>query len=134
MPDEQEFSTRLENEADEEFSSGRTNNVSDIVCSVGAILASFAATVLAATGRTAWITAAVAAIPGALASLQRVVDFRGRASWYFVCAAQRRAFVRALEYEGASPKEVSLRVSEFEIEMEQQWARMIKSSPTGASK
>jgi hypothetical protein len=121
----EEFSQLLDDEAGQEFDSGRVNNISDLTLSIAAILASFIAAVLAATGVTSWVTAIVAGLPGMCTSLQRIVDFRGRAAWYFVCAARRRAFSRSLAYEGMPVKDVSQRLSEFEIDMEARWSRML---------
>ena len=62
------------------FASGKMNNITDVALSIVAILASLVATVLAGTETVKWIVASVAAVPAACATLQRVVDFRGRSN------------------------------------------------------
>jgi hypothetical protein len=54
----------------------------ELACSIGAVVSSFVAAILAATqGAPGWIAAAFAALPGLCTTLQTVVDFRGRAAW-----------------------------------------------------
>jgi hypothetical protein len=70
------------------FSSARINNITDITLSILAVIGSLVATVLAAGAKVApWIVATFASIPAASASLQRIVDFRGRSIWYFAHSA-----------------------------------------------
>jgi hypothetical protein len=62
---------------------GRRNYLADFACSVGAVGGSYAAAVLATLDwEERWILAAFAAFPGLCVALQRVADFRGRATWY----------------------------------------------------
>jgi hypothetical protein len=90
-PEPLELIDEIDADAEAAFTGGRTNHLSDLVCSIGAIVASFIAAVLAAVGGVeGWLTAIVAALPGVWASLQRVIDFRGRAAWYFIKASELR--------------------------------------------
>lgn len=66
----------------------------DLTAATIAIAASFVAAVLAATTDVpGWITAAIAALPGLAASLQRVIDFRSRAAWCFTKSAKLYALL-----------------------------------------
>jgi hypothetical protein len=121
----------LEDDGDEYFSGGRFNNIVDIVLSASAILSSLAATVLATTEVCRWIAATVAALPAACASIQRVMNVRGRASWYFRHAALVRALAMDLRYASApNLQEVAQKRGNIEVEMEKEWDHAL--SPGGA--
>ena len=111
------------------FSGGKTNHLSDLGCSIGAILASSIAAILAALGSDAvsmWITAVVAALPGFFASLQRVVDFRGRAAWYFSKAAGLRDLTLNAKYGNLSMQEAAKQWGETEKKLEERWPEMVR--------
>lgn len=111
------------------FGGGRINHLSDLGCSFGAIFASFLAAILAALGSESvavWITAVVAALPGLFASLQRVVDFRGRAAWYFVKAAELRNLSLNSKYGNISMQEAAKQWGETEKKLEERWPEMVK--------
>lgn len=111
------------------FRGGKTNHLSDLGCSIGAIVASFIATILAALGSDVvpvWITAAVAALPGFFASLQRVVDFRGRAAWYFSKAAGLRNLALNAKYGNLSMQEAARQWGETEKQLEERWPESVK--------
>ncbi len=124
-----ELLRELDGDGDSYFLSGRQNNVTDLLLSMAAILASLVATVLAATGQAPpWISATAAAVPAACASLQRVVDFRGRSSWYFQHAARVRALAISMRY-AKSPdiEEFARKRGDLEVEMEKEWSQIGRS-------
>jgi hypothetical protein len=106
---------------------GRTNNITDVALSISGILASLAATVLAATHVLPWITAAVATVR-ACASIQKVVDVRGRSGWYFRHAALVRFLASALKYAKIPDvEEFARKRGELEVEMEREWSQIGRS-------
>jgi hypothetical protein len=127
-----ELLRELDEDGEAYFGSGRQNNITDITLSITAILASLVATVLAATGQVPpWISATVAAVPAACASLQRVVDFRGRSSWYFQHAARVRALATSLRYAKAPDvEEFARKRGDLEVEMEKEWSQIGRSGAT----
>lgn len=125
----------IDAQANSDFDSGRTNHITDLTCSICAVLASFVASILAAGGwLPAWVTATFAALPGLFATLQRVVDFRGRAAWYFLKASKLRGISLALRYEDLKVESGSKQYRETEVEMEEQWSRFVKSGQPPATK
>src|SRR6516225_7717067 len=102
--------------------------VSDLSLTIMTVLASLVATVLATSGEKGvprWIVAAVAAIPAAAASLQRIIGIRERSNWYFLYAAQVRALATELKY-AATPniEEFGKRYAELEVEIEKEWLKI----------
>ena len=139
MPDARttdELVRELDGDGDSYFDSGRQNNITDIVLSIAAIVASLVATILAATAQVpTWITASAAAIPAACASLQRVVDFRGRSSWYFQHASRARALAISLRYAKSPDVEEFARMrGDLEVEMEKEWSQIGRSGAVPASR
>lgn len=96
---------------------------------MGAILFSLCAAVLAGFGDVPkWLAATFAALPAACASLQRIVDFRGRSNWYFQNSAGTRALAMQLKYADApNLEEYSRKKAELEIDMEKSWAQITNS-------
>jgi|RhiMetdeSRZDD1v2_1073273.scaffolds.fasta_scaffold16941_9 hypothetical protein len=88
----------LQEDVESNFAAGKLNNMADVWLSIVAILASLAATILVSTGTAKWVVASVAAVPAACASLQRVVDFRGRSNWYFKYTSRVRALANSLKF------------------------------------
>lgn len=117
-------------EADVAFDGGRTNNLSDLTCSIGSIVASFLAAVLAAVrGAPGWLTAIIAAFPGLCASLQGVVDFRGRSAWYFVKYGKLRELEENLRWDpNLSEPEAARRFGAIVTEMENRWTEFVKTA------
>jgi hypothetical protein len=126
-PESQTLIDELEADADVAFSGGRTNNISDLLCSIGAIVASFIAAVLAAVSGPGWLTATVAVLPGVFASLQRVIDFRGRAAWYFIKSSQLRGLSRNVKYEIVTAKEGAKQFGDLDRAMEERWSEFVRS-------
>ena len=125
-PNRAELVAELEADARSSFGGGKQNNVTDLVLSMGAILFSLVAAVVAGIGDSPkWLAATFAALPAACASLQRVVDFRGRSNWYFQNAAKTRALAMQLKYaDSPSLAEFSQRKAELEVDMEKVWAQI----------
>jgi hypothetical protein len=125
----EELLQELEDDGESYFASGRQNNITDLTLSIVITLASLVATVLAATGQVpAWASATAAAVPAACASLQRVVDFRGRSSWYFQHAVRVRALANSLRYaKTPDAEEFARKRGDLEIEMEKDWLQISRS-------
>jgi len=127
----------IETEEKALYHAGRTNHLTDLILWFAAIFASFVATILAALGEvTPWLTAAIAALPGLCASLQRVIDFRGRSSWYFQKAAQMKSLFLSVKYQGMDVKDGAKKWGEIEMTYEELWPRLVKTgapAPAGES-
>lgn len=120
----------LDSEAESLFAGGKINHLSDLGCSIGAVVASFLAAILVALGDApAWGIAGIAALPGFFASLQKVVDFRGRAAWYFVKAAELRDISLSTRFGNLSIQEAAKKWGETEKKMEDRWPEMVKVGP-----
>ncbi len=127
MANKEDLIEELENDGNEYFESGRTNNLVDLGLSIIAILASLVAGVLVGTVKKEAdvIVAVIAAIPAACVSIQEVLDLRGRSDWYFLHAARVRALVLKVKYEKApNLTEIARERAELEIEMESLWQRI----------
>ncbi len=124
--DSQELVEELNAEAAVAFDGGRTNHLGDLACSIVSIVTSAAATVLAGSDAPGWITAIVAALSGLGASLQRVIDFRGRATWYFIKAAQLRNISLNLKYAAMPIADAAKQFGEIDKTMEERWSAMVK--------
>ena len=125
---DKKLASELEAQAMVDFNQGRKNHLSDLTFAIGAIATSFVATVLVATHtKPEWVAASVAALPGLCASLQRIIDFRGRSAWYFLRAARLEGIARALKHEGMQESDASRKFTEIEIEMENKWSEFVKS-------
>ena len=75
--------SQLEEDGESLFSGGFWNNIIDLSLTIVAVFASLVATILATTDAkdiSRWIVAAVAAIPAAATSLQRIVGIRERSN------------------------------------------------------
>jgi hypothetical protein len=115
----------IRSDEDNCFDSGRLNNLTDIGLTIVAVLGSLAATVLVSTGVNHAVVASIAAIPAACTTLQHVVDFRGRSSWYFQHSAGLKALGLSLEY-AANPdlEQFAKRRGELELEAEKRWSQI----------
>jgi hypothetical protein len=133
MPD---LADEVDDEVSVSFDGGRANNLSDLSCSIGSIVASFLAAVLAAVnGAPGWLTAIIAAMPGLCTSLQRLVDFRGRSAWYFVKYAKLRDLALAIKFDDSvSTSEAAHRFGAILREMEERWSEFVKTGAAPAAK
>ena len=117
----------LDDDSNQYFMAGRKNKITDVALSISGILASLAATVLAATHVLLWITAAVATVR-ACASIQKVVDVRGRSGWYIRHVALVRSLASALKYAKIPDvEEFARKRGELEVEMEREWSQIGRS-------
>jgi hypothetical protein len=136
MPTERrdELVLELESDGEDFFSSGRQNNIIDLSLTCITVLASLGATVLAAVNPTPasrWTLAAVAAIPAAAASLQRIAAVRERANWYFTYAAKVRALAKKLKYANAPDlEEFAKHSAAIDEEMEAEWQKVGHATPS----
>ena len=131
MPDNQtkkEFIRDLEKDAWEDYVAGRRHNLTDTFITVVIVIASLAATILAATSNVyPWLIAAVAAIPAACTSLQRIIGFRERSDWYFLHADKLRELLFELKYAKAPDLEdFGRRRAKIEVEVGAQWRQRNK--------
>lgn len=121
--------TDIRRDIDEWYRYGRRNNLADIGCTVAIVVTSMVATILgAADAVPAVAVAAVAALPAAAASLQRSVDFRGRAAWYFRAGARLRKLMFEVE-QAAQPdlEDFARRRGRLEVELEEAWGTRLAS-------
>lgn len=124
----------LDAEADDLFGGGRQNNITDIGCSVGAILGSFLAAVLAATDDVyPAVTAGVAALPGLCASLQRVIDYRGRSAWYFLKSAQLSSIARSRRFGIIDDATAVTQWNAVDKAMEERWVEFVRAGNAPAA-
>lgn len=125
----------LEDDYDEYFGGGRFNNIADVILTTLTVVTSLAATVLAATTQPSWITASVAALPAAIAAVQSKVDVRGRAVWYFQCAAHVSGLVTTLKYATAPEiDDIVSKRAEMEVAMEKEWSQIGRSAAAASKK
>ena len=120
----------LDADVETSFRGGRKNNLADLWCSVGVIVASVMASILAAvSGVPGWVTAAIAVLPALCGGLQRTLDFRGRSAWYFVKWGKLRALQLSLKGDPDFPrKEASLMYGEILRDMEIRWSEFVKAA------
>lgn len=119
------LSEKIDSQAECDFDSGRKNHLADLWCTIGSVIASCVATILAGSGAPTWLIALFAAVPGVCTTLQRLVDFRGRAAWYFLKAARLRGISLAVRHEGLAIDAASRQFRETEIELERQWPQFV---------
>lgn len=126
QPTREELLAEFESDERQCFDSGRVNNITDIALSIIAVIGSLVATILAAADMVPrWCLAAFAAIPAASASLQQIVDFRGRSIWYFSHSAKLTALFVALKYASHPDlEEFARKRAELEIEGDKTWRQI----------
>jgi hypothetical protein len=84
-----------------------------------AILGSFGAATLAAIGiAPAWFVAMTAAISGVAVLILQRFSFYRRSRFHRIMQVNVEKLIRAIEYEGADPREISKQYSELLIKME----------------
>jgi hypothetical protein len=117
------------------YQAGRKNHLTDLVCSYGAIIASFLATILVALGNVPpFVTAVIAAVPALCTSFQKITDFRGRATWYFLKAVHMQDLLLNVKYGNISTQEGAKRWGEMEKAFEERWPKLVRGgapSPEG---
>jgi hypothetical protein len=138
MPDDtrqKELLEDLESDGDSFFGGGFWNNIIDLTLTILTVLASLVSAGLAALAAAGpkivspWLVAAVAAVPAAAASIQKIVGVRERSNWYFTYAAHVRSLATRLRF--ADPPNVEAITNEraqLELDMEKEWARFGSSA------
>ena len=124
-PTKAELENEIESDAVEYFDGGRFNNISDIVLTISAVLTSLIAATVAATDVLKWVRVGVAAVPAACTSIQKILETKARANWYFTYAARLRALGATLRYT-ADPdlEDFAKKKGAIELEMEKAWAQI----------
>src|SRR5215471_14873051 len=131
MSNEEDLLKELENDIADAYSSGTLNNKVDIALSFATVVTSLIATALVAANDVLpkVVTAVAAALPATCTALQNFVQFKERSSWYFEYAARARA-IGILYRAEAKPdlKEFATQRAALEIDMERQWAAIIRGA------
>ena len=133
MSDEKDLLKELDSDIVDAYSSGTLNNKVDIALSFATVMTSLLATVLVAANDVIIIpkvvTALIAALPAACTSLQNFVQFKERSNWYFEYAARARAIGMLYRAdEKLDLKEFAKQRGTLEVEMERQWAAIIRGA------
>jgi hypothetical protein len=68
-----------------------------------------------------YLVAILAAIPAAIAGVQRTFNFENKAAWHWTKSKRLQTLLRALKNENAKPEQISRTFSAIEVEMEQRW-------------
>ena len=100
--------------------------MTDVWLSGLAVLTSATAGLLAAKGFEEvppFVTAVIAALPALLTSMQRVIDYRGRAAWYFRKSAALHRLAINLEYGIGDLKQTAEDYGQVETGMEAEWPK-----------
>lgn len=87
-----------------------------------AIVGSVGSSILAALGTVpSWVIAILAVVPGIVIVIVQRFSFYKRSRWHCLVETHLRKLVRAIEYENASPSEISKQFSDLMLEMEPQY-------------
>ena len=117
------------------YKAGRKNHLTDLICSYGAIIASFLATIFVALGSVPpFVTAIIASVPALCTSFQKITDFRGRATWYYLKAVHMQDLLLNVKYGNISTQEGAKRWGEIEKTFEERWPKFVRGgtpSPEG---
>ena len=125
----------LEDDAAEYFDGGRFNNIVDISLTIGAILTSLIAAAVAAADVLRWIHVAVAALPAACTSIQKVVEVKARSNWYFTYSTRLGVLAATLRYtQNPDPEDFAKRRAAIDLEMEQAWSQLGRGAAKPAGK
>ena len=124
--DREELLQELFEDGEAFFSGGRFNNIFDIVLTVITVVASLAATGLAASGQAPrWLLTTIAALPAAITGIQQAIDIRGRSNWYFLYAAKVRALEWKLKFaDSPNIQEIAEERANLELVMEIEWPKV----------
>jgi hypothetical protein len=129
--DAEDLTQQAENDALVEFQQGRKNHMADMCCTYILIGSSVLASVAVAAKWETWFVALAAALPGAVAAIQRAIDFRGRARWYFRKWARLTNVSRKLSVCSITLEDAAEQIGEIEMTMEDRWGEIGKPvSPT----
>lgn len=127
-PRRDELLEDLDSDGNSYFSGGFWNNIIDLSLTVGTVLASLVASVLAIAHSDRvhpWQIAIIAGIPAAAASIQKIVGVRERSNWYFMYAAQVRSLATRLRFAAApNVEEIANERAKLEIKMEAEWTKL----------
>jgi len=84
-----------------------------------AILGSFGSATIAATGIfPPWVVAGLAAVPGVAVIILQRFSFYRRSRFHRIMQVKVEKLIRAIEYEGANPSDISEQYSDLLLEME----------------
>lgn len=115
----------IEAEVEGTYQAGKFATYADLSCSVVAIAASFVAAIFAATQDVpGWLTASIAALSGLSCGVQRVVDFRGRASWYYGRSTSLNIIARNLKFTNITIEEGTRQFNAIDKETERAYSSM----------
>ncbi len=115
------------------YKAGRKNHLTDLICSYGAVIASFLATILVAIGNIPpFVTAVIAALPALCTSFQKITDFRGRSTWYYLKAVHMQDLLLNVKYGNLSTQEGAKRWGDIERTFEERWPKLVRGGPPSA--
>jgi hypothetical protein len=127
--------TEMEDDAEEYFDGGRFNNIVDISLTSAAILTSLIAAAVAAADVLRWIHVAVAAVPAACTSIQKVVEVKARSNWYFTYSTRLGVLAATLRYaQNANLEDFARKRAAIDLEMEQAWSQLGRGAAKAAAK
>ncbi len=124
-PTKLDLENELEQDAIEYFDGGRSNYIADMALTIAAVVTSLIAAALAATELMKWIRVGAAAVPAACTSIQKILEVKARANWYFTYAARLRALASRLKY-SANPdlEDFARKKAAIDLDMEKSWGRI----------
>jgi hypothetical protein len=131
MSNEEALLKELDSDIADAYSSGTLNNKVDIALSFATVVTSLIATALVAANDVVpkVVTALAAALPATCSALQNFVQFKERSSWYFEYAARARAIGMLYRAEETPDlKEFANQRAALEVDMERQWAAIIRGA------
>jgi hypothetical protein len=126
--EKQTLLTKVNDEAEALYKAGRISHTTDLICSYASIIGSALATIFAGTGLFLdWVPASIAAIPGVCTGLQRVADFRGRSSWYFLQSTDHEVLSHNLEFGNLPVKDAAREFGAIKKKWQESWNLHVKS-------
>jgi hypothetical protein len=135
VPTVNDLMKEMEGDAEVYFDGGRFNNIVDICLTIGAILTSLIAAAVAAADVIRWVHVAVAALPAACTSIQKVIEVKARSNWYFTYSTRLGVLANTLRYTpNASPEDFARKRAAIDLEMEQAWSQLGRGAAKNAAK
>jgi hypothetical protein len=127
-PTKSDLEDELEADAIEYFDGGRQNYWGDIALTISAVVTSLIAAAVAATDVSKWLRVGVAAVPAACTSIQKILEVKARANWYFTYAARLRALGATLKYT-TDPKleDFAKKKAFIDLTMDKSWSQIGRS-------